>query len=106
MTDYIKAHEYQKNVNPSLKTVPIIQKNINDCDYGISFIDFSEIFNINYLSTTPNLLASFIKIEKDNNINFKNINININNDNFANSTSNLFYILQGNCEIYIDNESI
>lgn len=101
MSDYIKAHEYQKNVNPSLKTVPIIQKNINDCDYGISFINFSEIFNVNYLSTTPNLLASFIKIEKDNNINFKNINT----DNFANSTSNLFYILQGNCEISIDNET-
>jgi gentisate 1,2-dioxygenase len=101
MSDYIKAYEYQKNVNPSLKTVPIIQKNINDCNYGISFIDFSEIFNVNYLSTTPNLLASFIKIEKDNNINFKNINT----DNFANSTSNLFYILQGNCEVFIDNES-
>jgi gentisate 1,2-dioxygenase len=101
MTDYIKAYEYQKNVNPSLKTVPIIQKNINDCDYGISFINFSEILNVNYLSTTPNLLASFIKIEKDNNINFKNINT----DNFTNSTSNLFYILQGNCEISIDNET-
>ena len=101
MSEYIKAYEYQKNVNPLLKTVPIIQKNINDCNYGISFIDFSEIFNTNYLSTTPNLLASFIKIEKYNNINFKNIN----NENFANSTSNLFYILQGNCEVYIDNES-
>ena len=101
MTDYIKAYEYQKNVNPSLKTVPIIKKNINDCNYGISFIDFSEIFNTNYLSTTPNLLASFIKIEQYNNINFKNIN----NKNFANSTSNLFYILQGNCQICIDDES-
>jgi len=98
MSQYIKAYEYEKNVNPSLKSIPIIQKNIISCDYGITFIDIHELFNIDYKSTTPNLLASFIKIMKDNNIELNN------NINFINGTSHLFYLLEGSCEIYIDNE--
>lgn len=98
MSQYIKAYEYEKNVNPSLKSIPIIQKNIISCDYGITFIDIHEIFNINYKSTTPNLLASFIKIIKDDNIELNN------NVDFINGTSHLFYLLKGSCEIYIDNE--
>jgi gentisate 1,2-dioxygenase len=98
MSQYIKAYEYEKNVNPSLKSIPIIQKNIISCDYGITFIDIHELFNIHYKSTTPNLLASFIKIMKNNNIELNN------NINFINGTSHLFYLLQGSCEIYIDNE--
>ena len=63
MEEYIKAYEYEKNVNPTLQNVPIIQKNIIDCSYGITFIDFSDIYKVNYKSTSPNLLASFIKIK-------------------------------------------
>ena len=28
MEEYIKAYEYESNVNPSLNTVPIITKNV------------------------------------------------------------------------------
>ena len=61
MNEYINSYEYEKNVNPKLEGIPIIQKNINDCDFGITFIDFSKLFNVDYKSTSPNLLASFIK---------------------------------------------
>ena len=63
MDDYIQAYEYEKNVNPPLTSIPIIQKNIKDCHYGFTFIDFSELFNVDHICTSPNLLASFIKIK-------------------------------------------
>jgi hypothetical protein len=64
---YIKAYEYENNVNPKMKSIPITKKNIHDCDYGITFLDFSEIYNVNYNASSPNLLASFIKIQPNNN---------------------------------------
>jgi hypothetical protein len=104
MEEYITAYEYEKNVNPKLKGIPIIEKSINDCDYGITFIDFSELFNVNYKSTTPNLLASFIKIQKNDDIIIE-IKKEIDDDSFVNATSHLFYIMNGNCEIKIDNDN-
>jgi len=109
MEKYIKAYEYEKNVNPPLKGIPLFEKNIQDCEYGITFIDFAELFNIDYKSTSPNLLASFIRLNNDknkeiclqNNYNTENVN---NSNNFINGTSHLFYILNGKCEISIDNE--
>lgn len=101
MVEYIKAHEYEKNVNPVLKSIPIIEKNINDCDYGITFVDFSHLFNVSYTSSTPNLLASFIKINK----NQREAFIINKDDHFTNGTSHLFYILQGNCKIKVDNDN-
>ena len=102
MEEYISAYEYENNVNPTLLNIPISKKNIDDCNYGITFIDFSELFNVNYKSTSPNLLASFIKIENTKNIQFENNNIEDNNSNFINGTSHLFYILQGSCKVLID----
>ena len=99
MNEYIKSYEYEKNVNPKLEGIPIIQKNINDCDFGITFIDFSKLFNVDYKSTSPNLLASFIKIKSED-----KITIDIENNNFVNGTSHLFYILKGKCNIYLDNK--
>lgn len=89
MESYIRAHEYEKNVNPSLKSVPITTKNINDCEYGITHINLSEAYNIDYIATSPNLLASFIKIKE-------NISLSIV------AASHFFYIMQGNCKIIID----
>lgn len=107
MDEYIDAYEYEKNVNPTLNNIPLYEKSINECNYGITFIDFSNLFNINYKSTTPNLLASFIRLNKDKDINLQNNyqsdDINCENS-FVNGTSHLFYIMQGNCEIKIDNE--
>jgi len=98
--DYIFAYEYEKNVNPKLNNISLFEKNIIDCDYGITFIDFSELFNVEHKSTTPNLLASFIRLTNEENFHIEN---DVEN-NFANATSHLFYILNGNCKIIIDNK--
>jgi gentisate 1,2-dioxygenase len=100
MEEYIRAYEYETNVNPILKNIPINKKNISDCDYGITFVDFSELYNVDYKSTTPNLLASFIKI-KANSMYTKDIEID--DGSIINSSSNLFYIMKGNCEIQLQN---
>jgi gentisate 1,2-dioxygenase len=98
--EYISAYEYEKNVNPHLNHIPFYEKNIDECNYGIHIIDFSEVFNVPYKSTTPNLLASFIKLTKSDNIELNNIEYNE-----FNATSNLFYIIKGKAAIHIDNES-
>jgi len=98
--EYITVYEYEKNVNPCLIHVPFYEKNINECNYGINIIDFSNIFNVIHKSTTPNLLASFIKL-KGNDI------VDLNNNETIiefNGTSHLFYIIKGECSIYIDND--
>jgi gentisate 1,2-dioxygenase len=97
--NYISVYEYEKNVNPNLDNIPFYEKDINECNYGINIIDFSNIFNTSHKSTTPNLLASFIKL-------IKNDTIELNNNETIidfNATSHLFYIIKGESAIYIDN---
>ena len=98
--DYISAYEYEKNVNPYLNHIPFYEKNINECNYGINIIDFSNVFNVSYKSTTPNLLASFIRLTK-------NDVIELNNTQFIeyNATSHLFYVINGKATIHIDDDS-
>ena len=93
--DYISAYEYEKNVNPNLADIPFFVKDVKDCEYGIHMIDFSKIFNVQHKSTTPNLLASFIKLEK------KEDMVELNNDCVVefNATSHMFYIIKGTCSI-------
>jgi gentisate 1,2-dioxygenase len=98
-SSYIKAYEYQSNVNPPLKSIPIITKNIEECNYGINFINFSDIYNVKHYATSPNLLASFIKIEVDQEFEM------INKNNIFNCSSNFFFIMQSNCNITTDNET-
>jgi len=97
---YIKAYEYESNVNPKMNNIPITNKNINDCDYGVTYIDFSEIYNINFKASSPNLLASFIKIQPNNTY---TKNLKILEKSALNSSSNLFYIMKGDCVICLDN---
>jgi gentisate 1,2-dioxygenase len=97
--DYISVYEYEKNVNPNLQNIPFYEKDINNCNYGISIVDFSNIYKASHKSTTPNLLASFIKLEK-------NDSIELNNNQFIdefNATSHIFYVINGSCVINIDN---
>jgi hypothetical protein len=70
--EYISVYEYETNVNPQLNSIPFYKKDIEDCPYGIDFIDFSNIFNTSHKSTTPNLLASFIRLPGDDSIEFIN----------------------------------
>jgi gentisate 1,2-dioxygenase len=96
MSSYISSYEYESNINPPLTTIPIINKNINDCDFGVNLIDFSNRYNVEYKATTPNLLASFIKINK--------VGVILKNDNSNfDATSHFFYIMSGNASITIDN---
>jgi gentisate 1,2-dioxygenase len=99
--EYISVFEYEKNVNPQLNNVPFFEKDVNSCDYGINIIDFSSIFNVSHRSTTPNLLASFIKLKNNHSIELDN------NESVIefNATSHLFYIIKGECSIYIDNNN-
>jgi gentisate 1,2-dioxygenase len=90
MNQYVTAHEYEKNVNPKMIEIPIKTKNINDCKIGITNINFSDLYNVDYDCTTPNLLASFIRI---------NDKIEINKNS---ASSNLFFIINGSCEFKID----
>ena len=97
--EYISVYEYEKNVNPNLQSTPFYEKDINTCNYGINIVDFSNIYKSSHKSTTPNLLASFIKLEKSD-------NIELNNNKFVvefNATSHIFYVINGNCTINIDN---
>lgn len=94
---YISAHEYEKNVNPQLTTIPFYERNVKECNYGIDIIDFSDVFNVSYKSTTPNLLASFIRLKKNGKIDLQNIQCNE-----FNATSHLFYIINGVASIDIN----
>jgi hypothetical protein len=96
--EYIKSYEYEGNVNPKMENIPIISKNVDSCDYGITFIDFGEIYHVSYKVTSPNLLASFIKIDKQNAYD-KTLEFD---DSCMNASSHLFYIIKGNCEIILD----
>jgi len=98
MESYITAYEYENNVNPKLNQVPIKTKNINECETGITFIDLSELYNVDHLATTPNLLASFIKV------NSSSFVMNYVKPSSHNSSSNLFFVLQSNSQFKIDGE--
>jgi gentisate 1,2-dioxygenase len=95
--DYIKAYEYEKNVNPTLQSVPIFSKNINDCDYGLNLLDLRSKYNIDYNATTPNLLANFIKLKEGEKYTSTNHHL------YFNSCSHFFYIMQSSALITINN---
>jgi len=97
---YISVYEYEKNVNPHLNHVSFYEKNVNECNYGINIIDLSNIFNVSYKATSPNLLASFIKLMNNNNIELNNIQ-----NNEFNATSHIFYIIKGKATFYFDNDA-
>ena len=92
---YIKAYEYQSSVNPILEQIPILSKNYKKCNYGITTINLSQLYNVNFEATSPNLLASFLKIENNKEFIFEN------NDSF-NASSHLFYVIEGEAKIIID----
>ena len=102
MSEYITAYEYESNVNPVLKSVPITTKHPSECNYGINFIDFSDIYNVKHKASSPNLLASFIKLQSYSEYSVSN---NIKN-NYVNGSSHLFYIISGQCQIILNHDDI
>ena len=91
----VRIYEYVKAVNPNLPKVPI--KTHRSFDYkghptSIIPFDLSSELRTNYKATSPNLLASFIKVDKNDEIEL----------NYDNISSQLLYIIEGygKCNIY------
>ena len=94
LEDNVRIYEYVKAANPKLEKIPIKVYRSDDFKKSKTSIipfDLSEILNTKYFATSPNLLASFIKISANDEIDLKNYNI----------SSQLFYIIYGNgkCDI-------
>jgi gentisate 1,2-dioxygenase len=115
MEEYIKAYEYESNVNPKLNSVPIITQNVKDCSIGINFIDNGSVYNVDYKATSPNLLASFIVLDEnkgnDNEGHIIRFQVKDDaNEKEINASSHLFYVLNGKCcftwseEVYVRGE--
>jgi gentisate 1,2-dioxygenase len=102
---YVKAYEYQKNVDPHMKEIITVTKNYNDFDFSnkINFVDFSQEYNLDYKLTSPNILSGFIKLQKDDLFDYekyyKNSLINKEYLSDFNASSNIFYIIEGEVTI-------
>jgi gentisate 1,2-dioxygenase len=92
---YIKAYEYESAVNPSMNQIPIVTKNSNDCTYGFHPIDLSSTYNMDFPCTSPNLLASFIRIKPLDTMSFFKNDWNDDIKKRTNASSHFFYVLQG-----------
>jgi gentisate 1,2-dioxygenase len=102
MDHYIHAYEYESNVNPRLKQVPIVSKNIKECLSGTNYIDNGAVYNVDYKATSPNLLASFIVLDENKTFNNEPHIIRFNRSDVTeekeiNASSHLFYVLNGKC---------
>ena len=109
MEEYIKAYEYEKNVNPTLNQIPIVTKNVKDCGLGMNFIDNGSLYNVDYKATSPNLLASFIVLgenkgtySESHSIKFKRSYVP--DETEINASSHLFYVLSGKCRFTLQEE--
>ena len=100
MENYLRAYEYESNVNPELPQIEIITHNINVCDYGITPIDLRSTYNVNFEATTANLLACFIKMGSGQSCLMEDKLQN----SFINASSHLFYIFKGSAHFIVDNE--
>ena len=90
-----KIYEYMSASNPILPEIPVLVHNKALYNNGPSRIipfDLSKQLNIPYEATSPNLLASFIKINKNDSYKYK-----------SQSTSNAFYIIHGKGSFLLKN---
>jgi gentisate 1,2-dioxygenase len=86
-------------VNPNLAEIPIVSKNSKDVDYGFTHIDLSKNYNMDFPCTSPNLLASFIKIKKFGYLYLDQADCE---KNELNASSHLFFVIQGSASVDID----
>jgi gentisate 1,2-dioxygenase len=93
-----RIYEYTSAANPFLSNVPIEYHDSDkyeNCPTSIIPFDNKEILKTDYQATTPSLLASFVKIQKNHHI-FTD----------ANTTSHFFYVSKGAGLSIINNEEI
>ena len=82
-----RIYEYMSASNPTLEAIPVLTHSYKLHQTGKTRIipfDLKDNLNINYSATSPNLLVSFIRIEKNDNIKCS-----------ATATSQAFYIING-----------
>jgi hypothetical protein len=93
-----RIYEYTSTANPSMTDIPIMYHESLLHEKGntrIIYFDLSSYIETSYVATSPNLLAGFIRICKDENI-----------KTFANATSQIFYIINGSGNTIINNNII
>jgi gentisate 1,2-dioxygenase len=93
-----RIYEYTSAANPVIPEIPIMYHDSilhEEGDSRIIYFDLSKYIETSYAATSPNLLAAFIRICKDENI-----------KTFANATSQIFYIINGNGKTIVDNNTI
>lgn len=93
-----RIYEYTSAANPLMKDIPIMYHESILHENGetrIIHFDLSSYIETSYAATSPNLLAAFIRICKDENI-----------KTFANATSQIFYIINGNGNTVVNNNII
>jgi len=93
-TKNTRIYEYMSASNPQLEAVPVMTHSCHLHQTGKTRIipfDLKDKLKVNYPATSPNLLVSFIRVNKNDNINC-----------MANSTSNAFYIINGSGKVYFN----
>ncbi len=81
---FITMHDYDKASNPNMSEVPIKILSFKQCNQPINFFNNSNELNLPYTATSPNLLASFLKIPANAKMNIDLI-----------CSSQMFYIIYG-----------
>ena len=82
-----RIYEYMSASNPSMDPIPVMTHPCHLHQTGETRIipfDLKDKLKVDYPATSPNLLVSFIRINKNDNINCK-----------AKATSQVFYIING-----------
>jgi len=93
--EYISSYEYESNVNPVLRKIPITSRNIRDMPMGITELNFSEYYDFPYPATSPNLLAHFIKLKSDQITEI---------ESSEEASSHFFYVIEGKGEITVNQD--
>jgi gentisate 1,2-dioxygenase len=94
----LRIYEYTSAANPNMSKIPVLTHDCKLHENGETRIipfDLSNFLKTQYQATSPNLLASFIKICDNEEI-----------DTYANSTSQIFYVIRGKGYSIIENEII
>ena len=99
LEENVQIYEYVKAANPKISQIPV--KVHRSTDYkksrtSIIPFDLSNDLNTLYKATSPNLLASFIKIIENDELEIKSNNL----------SSQLFYIIEGYGKCNILNDGI
>ena len=95
----VQIYEYVKAANPKISKIPVRVHKSSDyrsCKTSVIPFDLSKELNTLYKATSPNLLASFIIVNENDEIELKSNNL----------SSQIFYIIEGYGKCNILNNGI